>query len=206
MKNYIKLLILVGCIQFIGCSKNDDEYIPLTTEEGEQYSGGLTATSFNTTEEAFGFSASGLTFDEQSDFGIGNSFFRQSWISAPSSTTARDGLGPFFNAVSCSACHFKDGRGRPPAFDGETARGLLLRFSIDGFQSNGISNHDPIYGGQLQDNAILGQTIKEKNHITAKRRSLIKMRISITIIIFMNSSMAIMAWVWVHLIKQDGPV
>jgi CxxC motif-containing protein (DUF1111 family) len=49
----------------------DDEYVALTLKR-EQYSGW--AYCFNTSEEAFGFSAPNLTFDEQSDFGIGNSF------------------------------------------------------------------------------------------------------------------------------------
>ncbi|GAW89382.1 hypothetical protein FPS14_contig00020-0042 [Flavobacterium psychrophilum] len=134
-------------------------------ENGEEYSGGQ-ATVFNSSEEAFGFFARNLTQEEQTDFGMGNSFFRQSWVSAPASTTARDGLGPFFNAVSCSSCHFKDGRGRPPAFDGELGRGLLLRLSLAGNHPNGSSFSDPIYGGQLQDNAVLGQTVKGKYTIT----------------------------------------
>lgn len=164
MKNSVKILLLVVCFQFYSCSDSDDKYVDLVAEEGEQYSGGET-TFFNTTEEAFGFSAPNLTFAEQSDFGIGNSFFRQSWVMAPSSTTARDGLGPFFNAVSCSSCHFKDGRGRAPFFDGETAHGLLLRLSIAGVNTNGSSFADPIYGGQLHDNAILGQTLKGRFNI-----------------------------------------
>ena len=160
MKIGFRILVVLACLQFASCNKEDD-YVALTPEVGEEYSGGE-ATIFNQSEEAFGFSAVNLTFDEQSDFGIGNSFFRQSWVSAPSSTTARDGLGPFFNAVACSSCHFKDGRGRAPLFDGETARGLLLRLSMDGVEANGGSNPDPIYGHQLQDNAILGQTEKGK--------------------------------------------
>ena len=122
MKNYIRVLFSLLCLHLAGCSNNEDDYVELTAEDGEQFSGGQTATVSNATEEAFGFSAPGLTFDEQSAFGVGNSFFRQSWVSAPASTTARDGLGPFYNAVACASCHFKDGRGRPPAFDGETAR------------------------------------------------------------------------------------
>ena len=166
MKNYLKLLIVALSFQLLSCANDDDEnYISLLPEIGEELSGGQ-ATVFNQSEEAFGFSINGLTFDEQSDFGIGNSFFRQSWVSAPASTTARDGLGPFYNAVACSSCHFKDGRGRTPNFDGETARGLLLRLSIDGFDPYGNSNPDPIYGHQLQDNAILGQTEKGKFNIT----------------------------------------
>lgn len=159
MKNHFKILGLILALHLVSCNESDD-YVALSSEDEEQFSGGKTATVFNATQEAFGFSASGINFEEQSAFGIGNSFFRQSWVSAPSSTTARDGLGPYFNAVSCSSCHFKDGRGRPPAFDGETARGLLLRLSTDGFHADGSSNPDPIYGGQFQDNAILGQTVK----------------------------------------------
>jgi CxxC motif-containing protein (DUF1111 family) len=161
MKNNINILVLLISFQFLSCSNNDDNYIALTAEEGEQFSGGET-TFFNATEEAFGFSAPNLTFEEQANFGIGNSFFRQSWVTAPSSTTARDGLGPFFNAVSCSGCHFKDGRGRPPLVDGETAHGLLLRLSVSGIDVTGSYLPDPIYGGQLQDNAVLGQTVKGK--------------------------------------------
>lgn len=160
MKNLLRFSLLCVFLQFASCSKSDDEdYIPLVAEDGEHLLGGTT-TIFNATQEAFGFFAPNLTFDEQSDFGIGNSFFRQSWVSAPSSTTARDGLGPFFNAISCASCHFKDGRGRPPAYDKEFGTGLLLRFSINGTDAHGSFFPDPIYGGQLQDNAILGQTTK----------------------------------------------
>lgn len=165
MKNTFKSLLLFAAISIVGCSNSDDAYVPLAPEEGEQFSGGE-ATVFNASAEAFGFFASKLSLDEQSDFGIGNSFFRQSWISAPSSTTARDGLGPFYNAVACASCHFKDGRGRPPMFNGELGHGLLLRLSTNGINENGTAFPDPIYGGQLQDNAILGQTIKGQYVIT----------------------------------------
>ncbi|MGC4039251.1 MAG: di-heme oxidoredictase family protein [Flavobacterium sp.] len=40
-----------------------------------------------------------------------------------------------------------------------------MRFCIDGTQANGSSNPDPIYGGQLQDNAILGQIVKGNYNI-----------------------------------------
>ncbi|OXA99137.1 thiol oxidoreductase [Flavobacterium oncorhynchi] len=162
MKNYIKVLVVLVGVLILSCSKNDEEhYILLTAEEGEQFSGGET-TVFNKSEEAFGFSALNLTFEEDADFAIGNSFFRQNWVTAPASTTARDGVGPFFNAISCSSCHFKDGRGRAPLVAGETGHGLLLRLSIPGIDGNGGNLPDPIYGGQLQDGAVLGQTIEGK--------------------------------------------
>ncbi|WP_166923147.1 di-heme oxidoreductase family protein [Flavobacterium poyangense] len=163
MKNLRVYWFVIVCVILHSCSdnNNDDEesYIPLTAEEGEQLSGGV-GTVFNTSEEAFGFFMPTLTFDQQTDFGVGNSFFRQSWVTAPSSTTARDGLGPFFNAHSCSSCHFKDGRGRPPLFDGEDRAGLLFRLSVVGQDANGLGFPDPVYGSQLQDHAILGQTVE----------------------------------------------
>jgi CxxC motif-containing protein (DUF1111 family) len=172
MKNYKKALIVLVGVLFLSCTKNEkEESFPLPVEkEGEQYSGGAT-TVFNKSEEAFGFFAPNLSFEEQSDFGIGNSFFRQNWVTAPASTTARDGVGPFFNAISCSSCHFKDGRGRAPLTDGETGHGLLLRLSIPGVDANGSNFPDPIYGGQLQDGAVFGQTIEGKIAIVYQSRS-----------------------------------
>lgn len=164
--NRISVLAGIVLLSFItSCDHNDGDFDVLTPEEGEQYGGGVSTVN-NATEEAFGFSSTALTATQQVDFGVGNSFFRQSWVSAPSSTTARDGLGPFFNAVSCSSCHFKDGRGRPPGFDGELAAGLLLRLSLPGTDMYGAAIHDPIYGNQLQDAAILGQTVKGTYTIT----------------------------------------
>jgi len=163
-KNVIACLLLL-CAIATGCSKNEDGYVPLTAEDGEQFSGG-SSTVINATQEAFGFASATLSENDKIDFGVGNSLFRQSWVSAPSSTTARDGLGPYYNAVSCSNCHFKDGRGRPPAFDGELGKGLLLRLSMSGQDATGGSLGDPIYGHQLQDNAINGPIIKGQIGIT----------------------------------------
>ena len=169
MKILLKYILIIFCLLIIGCQKDEPNYEPISEglkpEEGEEYSGGEASVG-NTSQEAFGFFAKKLTNDQQSDFGIGNSFFRQSWVSSSSSTTARDGLGPFFNANNCSSCHFKDGRGRPPTIDGQTGRGLLLRLSLAENHPNGSSFSDPIYGNQLQDNAILGQTVKGKYNIT----------------------------------------
>ena len=155
MRNKYSLYgILLGCLLVLSCSHDNDEYV-LLAEEGEHLSGGVSTVN-NASEEAFGFSSSVLTPSQQIAFGVGNSFFRQSWVSAPSSTTARDGLGPILNAVSCSSCHFKDGRGRPPVFEGELGEGLLLRLSVAGTDNTGASLPEPTYGHQLQDASIMG--------------------------------------------------
>ena len=126
----------------------------LAPEPGEELSGGQ-ATVFDTSPNAFSQPVPGLAREQELLFFVGNSFFNQNWVTAPASTTARDGLGPLFNARSCAGCHFKDGRGRPPTA-GETSTGLLLRLSRPGATPHGGPLPDPVYGGQLQDQAIMG--------------------------------------------------
>lgn len=110
-------------------------------------------TAFSKGRNAFELSARNLANEERRIFEIGDSFFTQNWVTAPSSTTGRDGLGPTFNAQSCSSCHANDGRARPPEDDDDPVRGLLLRLSIDG--PDGPID-EPNYGGQLQDRAVVG--------------------------------------------------
>lgn len=107
---------------------------------------------------AFGLPAPQLTNEERRLFERGDSFFTQNWVTAPASTDARDGLGPVFNAAACSSCHVLDGRGKPPDVDGiENRVGLLLRLSIPGENpTTGGPLPEPIYGGQLQDQSVLG--------------------------------------------------
>lgn len=118
----------------------------LKAERGEELSGGE-GTIFDVSPNAFSLPVPGLEREQELLFFVGNSFFNQNWVTAPSSTTARDGLGPYFNARSCASCHFKDGRGRPPEFAGEMPTGLLIRLSANG-------QPIPLYGDQLQDQAI----------------------------------------------------
>ncbi|UOB17994.1 di-heme oxidoreductase family protein [Abyssalbus ytuae] len=152
MKNSLKQLILLTFIILTSSCAKDDQPFLLLPEEGEELSGG-TVTVFDFSQNAFGLQAPNLSDEESLLFFVGNSFFNQNWVTAPASTTARDGLGPLFNARACSSCHFKDGRGRAPEFSGELAHGLLLRVNI-GNDINGAPLPDPNYGGQIQDQAI----------------------------------------------------
>jgi CxxC motif-containing protein (DUF1111 family) len=135
----------------LGCSEDD----ALAPEPGEELAGGET-TVFESGARSFTLSARNLVEVHESDFFVGNSFFNKNWVTAPSSTTARDGLGPTFNARSCSACHFKDGRGRPPLELDEPMLSMLVRLSIPGADEHGGPLPEPNYGGQLQPNAIAG--------------------------------------------------
>ena len=120
-------------------------------------------TAFSKGRNAFELSARNLTNEERRIFEIGDSFFTQNWVTAPSSTAGRDGLGPTFNAQSCSSCHAHDGRARPPEHDDDPVRGLLLRLSVDG--SDGPID-EPNYGGQLQDRAVVGVPVEGRLSIT----------------------------------------
>ncbi|MCP9490104.1 MAG: c-type cytochrome [Solirubrobacteraceae bacterium MAG38_C4-C5] len=127
---------------------------PTDEDPGAALSGGADATVFDTSPSAFALPLRKLGRLERRAFAVGNSFFNDNWVTAPASTEARDGLGPTFNAQSCSSCHFKDGRGQPPQGPEDPERGLLLRLSIPG--PDGQPRPVPVYGSQLQDRAISG--------------------------------------------------
>ncbi|WP_309227364.1 di-heme oxidoreductase family protein [Zooshikella harenae] len=133
---------------------------PLTSDEP---SGGETTVK-NTTHNAYSLPAANLPITQKLDFSVGNSFFRNPWVQAPSSTTARDGLGPLFNTNGCQNCHIKDGRGHPPEPNDHNAVSMLVRLSIPAvteqqeakLKKQGVIP-EPTYGGQLQDfaNALI---------------------------------------------------
>lgn len=152
MKNKIVSLLFLSTLLL--AYKCEPESMLFEAELNEEMSGG-SGTIFNTSANAFSFQDPNLNEEEGLFFFTGNSLFNQNWVSAPASTTARDGLGPLFNARSCSGCHFKDGRGRPPEFPGERVHGTLLRLSIGNDVVAGPIA-DPNYGTQLQDLSIMG--------------------------------------------------
>lgn len=139
-------LLAVG----VGCAVDDG------VEPGENLPGGDTTNTLLFGRNAFTMPAANITAEHETWFLTGNSFFNQPWVQAPASTTTRDGLGPVFNARSCSACHFKDGRGAPPVAPDEAFLGMLLRLSVDGAGEHGAPLPDPSYGGQLQPFGING--------------------------------------------------
>ncbi len=129
-------------------------------------SGGAGATVFDATADAFARAVPGLSRADRRAFAVGNSFFNRNWVTAPASTTGRDGLGPIFNAQSCSSCHFKDGRAQPPTRTRVPELGLLLRLSVAG--PGGSPQPVRFYGGQLQDRAILGVPAEGRIRITRR--------------------------------------
>lgn len=133
-------------------------------EPYEAMSAGAATSLAKIDRNSFSHFSENITFEERETFKLGNALFQKLWVSSPSSTQASDGLGPFYNARSCQSCHIKDGRGHPPE-GAEDATSMFLRLArpaatpeeeaaLTSFHA--MSLPDPIYGRQLQDQAIPG--------------------------------------------------
>lgn len=97
--------------------------------------------------------APALAEDGRLDAAIGKALFERPWVPAPSSTRANDGLGPLFDARSCSACHPGGARHGATALDGAgRPDGLGLVLSL--FRADGQG--DPVYGHRLETMTLSG--------------------------------------------------
>lgn len=152
-------LLLLALLAVAGCRDEAPRFT--AAEPGEALSGGAT-TVMKFDQNAFSLPSANLSPTRRLDFSVGNSFFRNPWVIAPSSTTARDGLGPLFNTNACQNCHIKDGRGHPVTADARNAVSMLVRLSIPAGPGHEALLRtegrvpEPTYGGQLQDMAVPG--------------------------------------------------
>jgi len=112
----------------------------------------------------------GLDDEAQDRFMLGRSFFTIPWVEAPSATTARDGLGPLFNANTCAHCHPNHASGSIHTKEGQISRHYISRLSII---SNGSKEHqrmlkyngfveEPVYGNQISINGVEGVPFEAK--------------------------------------------
>jgi len=155
--NGATLALCVTLSSVAGCSDNAEVAMtkaPSTAIPEAALLGGDT-TVFDDGDEALVHPLRNLSADFRGPFQIGDGVFNRNWVSAPASPPGRDGLGPTYNATSCSGCHNNNGRGAPPEGD-EPFEGLLLRLSIEGSGEHGEPVPDPHYGDQLEPYAILG--------------------------------------------------
>src|SRR5476649_1309619 len=155
------LFRLSAALMALSLTACDDAPRFTKAEPGEARAGGATTVN-KRDQNAFSLPSANLAPTRRLDFSVGNSFFRSPWVIAPSTTTARDGLGPLFNTNACQNCHIKDGRGHPPLPDAPNAVSMLVRLSIPNaepyaklIEQLGVVP-EPVYGGQLQDMAVPG--------------------------------------------------
>ena len=94
--------------------------------------------------------AANLNDEAKSRFYAGKALATQPWVRAPTTTDARDGLGPVYNARSCLACHIQGGRGPTASHEDEPLLASLVRLSLPGRGPHGEPLPEPTYGTQLQ--------------------------------------------------------
>ncbi len=128
----------------------------LTVDPAEALLGG-DGTIFDDGSESFAYPARKFWVARRGPLQKGHGIFKPNWVAAPASPQGNDGLGPTYNAISCSGCHNNNGRGAPPQSDSDPFLGLLLRLSINGgADQHGRPMGDPNYGDQLNPYGILG--------------------------------------------------
>jgi len=131
-------------------------------EPFEAHPGGAATVRVRANADAFSQFSANMPFEDEMRFKLGNALFRKSWVAAPSSTAASDGLGPLYNARACQDCHVKDGRGHTPEGPKDGRVSMFLRLSVPGGTSPEAiagwlaTQDEPTYGGQLQDLAVPG--------------------------------------------------
>lgn len=146
--------MFAGVLLLAALSAESTEISAAAAGPDKTLSGG-DATVSDISPKAFGFPIPGLGEDNRAAFFVGHSFFQNNWVAPPGPPADRAGLGPIFNARSCSACHANDGRGRPPDL-GQPLVSMLMRISVPGTGPHHEPLPDPCYGGQLQGQALPG--------------------------------------------------
>ncbi len=115
-------------------------------DPSERLPGGAT-TSDDVGPGAFARPVANLAATRRAAYEAGLQLFQADWVSAPGRVEL-DGLGPTFNAVACTSCHHRGGRGPVAA--------ILLRLADD------VGSSPDAYGIQLQPfgiAAVLGEGI-----------------------------------------------
>jgi CxxC motif-containing protein (DUF1111 family) len=141
-------------------------------EKFEEKPGGAASVRARPTTDAFSIPSGNMAFEREADFKLGDGLFRKTWVPAPSSTKASDGLGPLYNARGCQDCHLKDARGHVPDGPDASRVSMFLRLSVPGGTAPAeIADYlatlpDPTYGGQLQDLAVEGHAAEGQMQIS----------------------------------------
>ncbi len=146
------LVLLVGC-----SDPSPAEQVAPAYQSSEALPGGATSASPKPFV-SFQLPAANLARELKSDFYAGQALARQPWVKAPTITTARDGLGPIYNARTCLSCHIKGGKGFISDTEQVPLLGTLIRLSKPGaitkeFAQTGVIPH-PVYGDQIQGQSI----------------------------------------------------
>jgi len=144
----------------VGCDLSSQVYSGLDAprySNEENFPGGETSVSF-LPFASMQLPAKNMDDKLRPNFHAGKALANQPWIKAPTITTARDGLGPIYNARTCLTCHIKGGKGFIPSDNTTPISSTLVRLSKKGDQFDklkyaGVIPH-PVYGDQIQGQSI----------------------------------------------------
>jgi CxxC motif-containing protein (DUF1111 family) len=103
---------------------------------------------------------------EPEKFFLGRTLFESDWSIAPGPKEGFDGLGPLFSRLSCDGCHTHAGRGEPPQSPDFPMISMTVRLSAPGTAREGGPNPHPLYGDQLDRNAVAGVPIEGRASVS----------------------------------------
>lgn len=151
----IAIVIVIGIVESLGRSGSNEYAAPISVVDHidfreDVFSNAALAQPFE--QRLDGFSDEALD-----EFILGRSFFTIPWVVAPSATTARDGLGPLFNANACVSCHINNGAGLAIGNDGQPLRALTFKLAQPTHhhiaqKASLLNQGDPVYGRQVAIN------------------------------------------------------
>ncbi|WP_017258660.1 di-heme oxidoreductase family protein [Pedobacter arcticus] len=150
---FIIFAFIVVSIYLPACKKDSsaDDLI----QKNEALQGGENGTINMQNSNSFAQPIPSMLTADVLNFKVGRSFFHTSWVTAPASTNAVDGVGPLFNAISCNSCHIEDGRGRTPFSSDEQLSSVLIRLSIAGNDEHGGPKPVPDLGLQFRNRSTI---------------------------------------------------
>lgn len=136
----------------VGCEKPDEAPPAPPFQTSELHPGGGTSVSI-APFASFEKPVKNLPDQLKTDFYAGKALAEQPWIKAPTTTIARDGLGPIYNARTCMTCHVNGGKGVVPEAGKELAT-AFVRISVPGENKYLGVQPEPVYGDQLQTQSV----------------------------------------------------
>jgi len=99
--------------------------------------------------------------NESAQFKLGQSVFDTEWAAAGApGISGRFGVGPLFNAASCTACHSEGAHGRGPTADGPVPAALVVKLESSSTDANAEPSGDPVYGRVLNTSALGTQQVE----------------------------------------------
>lgn len=146
------IALALSALLIVSQNRSDSDGVP-AIQASESSPGGATTVGIQP-RPSFMLPANNLPEDKRPDFHAGKALAHQPWVRAPTITTARDGLGPLYNARTCLMCHINGGRGLMPKNDDQMLIQAFLRLSLPGEDKIHGVVPEPVYGDQLQSQSV----------------------------------------------------